>query len=138
MFVIKRSPFEGRTLMSAAKIQVPADHVGAIRECLIDRRQSLEEGDRTEGAVELAAIEDLLGQIAPGAGEAERSRELTGPRHILWSAAYDALCRAAEGLVDDCEALWESAGEMAAARARLLAIGARLELLDGLERPSGS
>jgi hypothetical protein len=115
--------------MRATTIQIPADHVEAVRQSLLGRRGDGERQDE---------IDRLLGQIEDGAPDGARSCELTGSRTVLWDAIYDALCVAAEQLADDCNEYWR--GEIApdSARAALAGVGARLELLVGLGAPPGS
>ena len=115
--------------MSVAKIQVPTEHLGAVRESLIGRGA---DGGRAE------EIEDLLGQIASAVTGESRSCVLTGSRPVLWSAVYDSLCAAAEQLVDDCNEYWRGAIAPDAARAGVAAVDARLELLLELGDPPGT
>jgi hypothetical protein len=104
-----------------ATIQVPAEHVEAIRQSLIGRLGDVRHAEEVQG---------LLGQIgdddSPGIA---RSRTLTGSRVILWSAIYDALCAAAEQLADDCNEYWRGAIDPDRARAGIASVAARLELL---------
>ena len=112
--------------MSKATIEVPPEHVDAIREGLIGRR---------EGSESHAEIESLLGQIARHAPEGAGSYQLTGSRVVLWSAVYDSLCAAAEQLADDCNEYWRGVVAPEAARARIAVVSTRLELLVGLGAP---
>lgn len=114
--------------MSETTIQVPAEHIAAIRQSLIGRRNDA--GSKNE-------VERLLGQIDAGAAGVDRSCALTGPRAMLWSTVYDALCSAAEQLADDCNEYWCGTVDPEAARAGINAVAARLELLVGLGDPPG-
>jgi hypothetical protein len=114
--------------MSETTIQVPAEHIAAIRQSLIGRRSDA--GSTTE-------VELLLGQIASGAACVDRSCALTGPRAVLWGAVYDALCSAAEQLADDCNEYWRGTVDPEAARVGIAAVATRLELLVGLGTPPG-
>jgi hypothetical protein len=112
--------------MSETTIQVPAEHIAAIRQSLNGRRSDA--GSTTE-------VERLLSQISSGAAGVDRSCALTGPRAVLWSAVYDALCAAAEQLADDCNEYWRGTVDPEAARAGVTAVATRLDLLVGLGAP---
>lgn len=110
--------------MSATTIEVPAEHVEAIRQSLVGRHGHT---DRC------ADVESLLAQIANA--PAARPAALTGPRTVLWSVVYDSLCVAAEQLAEDCNEYWRGDIAPATARSRVADVGARLELLIGLGPP---
>lgn len=110
--------------MSATTIEIPTGHVEAIRASLRERRT--DPWARPE-------IDDLLGQLA-GAAPAGSLR-LTGPRLVLWSAVYDALCAAAEALADECNDYWRGGADPAATRRRIAEVADRFELLDSLGPP---
>jgi hypothetical protein len=112
--------------MSATKIQVPAEHVEAIRQGLIGRR---------EGAGRQEEIEDLLDQITSAVPSAAAPYELTGSRAVLWGAVYDSLCAAAEQLAEDCNEYWRGVVDPESARTRIADVSTRLELLVGLGAP---
>ena len=115
--------------MSTTTIQIPADHVEAVRQGLLGRRADPAHSDEIDG---------LLRQLEAGVAEGARSHELTGPRTLLWNAVYDSLCAAAEQLADDCNEYWR--GEIApdSARTAIAVVGARFDLLVGLGAPPGS
>lgn len=114
--------------MSEATIQVPAEHVEAIRQSLIGR---LDDVGRAE------EVRILLGQIGDDAPGNARSRALTGSRVVLWSAVYDTLCAAAEQLADDCNEYWRGAIDPDLARAGIANVAERLELLVALGSSPG-
>jgi len=112
--------------MSEATIQVPAEHLEAVRQGLVGRRE--DPGRR-------AGVESLLGQIegaSPGPAEPYR---LSGSRVLLWGAVYDALCVAAEQLADECNEYWRGVVGPDAVRATTASVGERLELLVTLGAP---
>jgi hypothetical protein len=113
--------------MSATTIQVPAEHVEAIRQSLIARRDHAERREE---------IDSLLGQIA-GDSDGVGPRRLSGSRAVLWNAVYDALCVAAEQLADDCNEYWRGIAGAQPARSGIADVSARLELLVGLGPPPG-
>ncbi|MEX1143092.1 MAG: hypothetical protein WD993_10380 [Thermoleophilaceae bacterium] len=131
--------------MSVTTIKVPAAHVEAIRESLAAARHDLagamtgaRDSSTASGSaarVRLAELDDLVAQIDAGAHAAGASRDLTGPRSELWAAAYDAACRAAERVLDDCNEYWRGAIAAADVRARIADLGARFELVDVLGPP---
>lgn len=112
--------------MSETTIRVPAEHVEAIRRSLDGQR-----GD----AGSAREVEILLEQIGGDPTDVARPRVLVGSRAVLWNAVYDSLCAAAEQLADDFNEYWRGAVDPEAARARLAAVAARLELLVGLGAP---
>ena len=114
--------------MSVTTIQIPADHVAAIRASLIGRR---DEGYCVD------AIDGLLGQLPSGDRSASQHCALTGSRALLWSAVYDSLCAAAEQLAEDCNEYWRGTVTPDSARAGIAVVGTRLELLVGLGPPPG-
>lgn len=107
--------------MSATTIEVPAEHVEAIRQSLTGCHGRTDRRDE---------IESLLAQLASAPATAPAA--LTGSHAVLWNAVYDSLCVAAERLADDCNEYWR--GEIApeVARSRVTDVSARLELLIGL------
>jgi hypothetical protein len=109
--------------MSEATIQVPAEHVEAIRQSLIGR---------LEDTADAEEIQSLLGQIGDDPPEKARSRALTGSRAVLWSVVYDALCSAAERLAEDCNEYWRGTVDPDRARTAIANVAARLELLIAL------
>lgn len=109
--------------MSTATVEIPADHVAAIRQSVLGQR---------DGAERQGDVDDLLRQIADQTSAAARSCRLTGSRVVLWRATYDSLCVAAEQLADDCNEYWRGGIGPEAARAAVAGVGARLELLIGL------
>ena len=116
--------------MSATTIQIPADHVEAIRTSLRDRR-----GDAGDEARE---VERLLAQFASAMpADAARDREVTGSRSVLWTAVYDVLCAAAEQLAEDCNDYCRGAVAPDSARAAVARVGTSLELLIALGAPPG-
>lgn len=113
--------------MSETTIQVPAEHLEAIRQGLIGRRE--DPGQR-------AAVESLLGQIgAATSGAAAAPRRLTGSRVLLWGAVYDSLCVAAEDLAEECNEYWRGVVDPDAVRSTIAGVSARLELLVALGAP---
>lgn len=112
--------------MSATTIRIPAEHIEAIRQGLIGRREGPERREEIEG---------LLRQISSDIPRGAESYELTGSRSVLWSAVYDSLCAAAEQLAEDCNEYWRGVIDPASARARLADVSTRLELLVGLGGP---
>lgn len=114
--------------MSETTLQIPAERIEAIRQSLVRQRDEAERKGE---------IDRLLGQIesqAPG----RRPSVLTGSHAVLWSAAYDALCVAADQLADDCNEYWRGEIAPADARSGVLAVGAWIELLTGLGFPPGA
>lgn len=112
--------------MSETTIQVPAEHLDAIRQGLIGRRDAAERPDE---------VERLLGQIARRVSGGDGPCRLTGSRAVLWSAVYDSLCTAAEQLADDCNEYWRGIVAPDSARAGIAVVSTRLELLVGLGAP---
>lgn len=113
--------------MSETTIQVPAEHLEAVRQGLIGRR---------EDPSRRAEVERLLGQIgeaAPATGT--EARQLTGSRVLLWGGVYDALCVAAEQLADECNEYWRGVVDPDAVRATTASVGERFELLVTLGAP---
>jgi hypothetical protein len=113
--------------MSETTIQVPAEHLEAVRQGLIGRRD--DPGQR-------AGVESLLGQIERASpGPAAEPRRLTGSRVLLWSAVYDSLCVAAEQLAEECNEYWRGTVAPDAVRGTAASVGARLDLLVALGAP---
>jgi len=115
--------------MSAATIHIPVQHAEAIRRSLVGRRAEAEHRE---------AVDSLLGQLSAECGDGARSYELTGPRPLLWSAVYDALCSAAEQLAEDCNDLWRGTIDASVTRAGIADVSARLDLLTEVGDPPGS
>jgi hypothetical protein len=110
--------------MSATTIEVPAKHIGAIRESLAGRHGHTDRRDE---------IDSLLAQLAKA--PAAEPAALTGSRAVLWSVIYDSLCAAAEQLAEDCNEYWRGDVTPELARTRITDVSARLELLIGLGAP---
>jgi hypothetical protein len=111
--------------MSEVTIEIPVDHVEAIRRSLLARRDAAESPDE---------VEDLLVQLAAAASRVG-SISLSGSRSLLWSVVYDSLCSAAEQLAEDCNEYWRGTVTADSARAAATAVGTRLDLLIGLGAP---
>lgn len=129
--------------MSVATIQIPTTQIETIRESLAAARHDLAGqlsrpgGDAAGGAAHLDEIDDLIGQIDsldPGAGE---SHGVSGSRQALWAAAYDAACRAAERIADDCNDYWRGAIAAADVKREIAELGERFDLLEALGPPVG-
>lgn len=112
--------------MSEATIEIPVDHVEAIRRSLLARRHDAESPDE---------VEALLAQLAAGTPQTLGCQEITGPRALLWNVVYDSLCSAAEQLAEDCNEYWRGIVTADSARAAVTDVGTRLELLIGLGGP---
>ncbi len=113
--------------MSETTIRVPREHVEAIRQSL--------NGQRDEGG-SAEEVESLLDQLGVGdVTDGAQPRVLVGSRAVLWNAVYDSLCAAAEQLAEDFNEYWRGAVDPEAARARVAAVAARLELLVALGAP---
>lgn len=112
--------------MSEVTIEIPVDHVEAIRHSLLARRDDAKSSDEVEG---------LLAQLTATASPTTGSHALTGSRTVLWSVVYDSLCSAAEQLAEDCNEYWRGTVTPDYARATVTAVGTRLELLIGLGAP---
>jgi hypothetical protein len=120
--------------MPRATINIPVEHVAAIRESLEACREDIEHrpcGDAHPDS--MREIDALLEQLSPYAAEAGRS--VSGARHILWHAAYDALCAGAESFASDCNDLWRGRLTVHDVRDALSRLEERLDLLDALEVP---
>jgi hypothetical protein len=111
--------------MSEITIQVPAEHLEAIRAGLADRPEGGDEARR------------LLAQMPIRGFADDGPRELTGSRTVLWGAAYDALCVTAERLAEDCNEYWRGATDPDAIRAATTSLHARFELLVAIGPPPG-
>jgi len=112
--------------MSETTIQVPVEHLAAIREGLLGR---------CESSSQRAEVESLLSQIAAEAPAGIEQRELTGSRALLWTAVYDSLCAAAEQLAEDCNEYWRGVVDPASARTAIASVSMRFELLVALGGP---
>lgn len=111
--------------MSTSTIQIPAEHVDALRRSLLAERTDA--GLREE-------VDVLLGQL-DDTPAGSRSYRLTGSRTALWNAIYDSLCTAAEQLADDCNDYWRGTVAPESARRAVADVGARLDILLGLGPP---
>jgi hypothetical protein len=110
--------------MPATTIEVPPEHVETIRQSLVGRH----------GHADLRTdIESLLAQIA--SAPVARPAALTGPRTVLWSVVYDALCMAAEQLAEDFNEYWRGDITPATARSRITDVSACLEILIDIGPP---
>lgn len=118
--------------MSTATIHIPHEHLGAVRESLQARRHEIASDGGLVGA-HLREIDAVLEQI--DAGSRDAAQPVTGPHAVLWDAAYDALCLAAERFTADCNDLWRGGTDPAGLRAELEALRARIDLLEGLGPP---
>lgn len=130
--------------MSASTIQISDRPVGALRESLLAARQDLHEQAARAGAVadeaasaareRLDELDSLLTQLdaAVGAGE------LRGSRTTLWSIVYDATCRLAERVADDCNDYWRGETEIGQLRSGLADLSACVDLLEALGPPPGA
>lgn len=114
--------------MSVTTIQIPTDHVDAIRRSLIDRRRDAARPDE---------IDRLLDQLAGRTSDGDPSCELRGNRAVLWSAVYDALCAAAEQLADECNEYWRGDVTPGVIQLAIACVAGRLELLTRLGPPPG-
>jgi hypothetical protein len=112
--------------MSEITIQVPAEHLEAIRAGLAGRPEAHDDEARR-----------LLAQLTAGDSGDEGPRELTGSRAVLWGAVYDSLCTTAEQLAEDCNEYWGGAIAPDAIRTATASLRARFELLVGLGPPPG-
>jgi hypothetical protein len=128
MFVRYRRSARREGTVPEATIEVPAEHVEAIRESLIGRLGDVGHAEE---------VHSLLGQIGDDSPGIARTRTLTGSRVILWSAVYDALCAAAEQLADDCNEYWRGAIDPDQARGGIASVAVRLELLVALGSSPG-
>lgn len=102
--------------MPATTIEIPRAHADAVRASLLACR---------DGREARPPVDRLLAQLAE---RGERPLRLTGPRALLWSTLYDALCATAEALAEECNEHWRD-GDLAALRSRLAEVAAGLELL---------
>lgn len=119
--------------MSTATIHIPRDHVGAVRDSLLARRQELAGDVDANTARFLPEIDAVLDQLDTDTLDVDRP--VTGSRSILWNAAYDALCVAAERLASDCNEVWRGSVDPAELHVQLAAIGERLTLLGSFGPP---
>jgi|GEM_PF-3844899 len=117
--------------MSTATINIPHEHRGAVRDSLEARRHEIErDGDLGRRPEHLEEIDAVLEQIDLSATDAAQA--VTGSYRVLWTAAYDALCLAAECFAADCNELWRGGLEARGLRSELDALGERIELLETL------
>ena len=112
--------------MSEVTIEIPVDHVEAIRRSLLARRDDAESPDE---------LEALLAQLPADAPGASGTLPLSGSRGLLWSAVYDSLCSSAEQLAEDCNEYWRGTVAPDSARTAVAEVGSRLELLIELGAP---
>jgi hypothetical protein len=112
--------------MSEITIQVPAEHLEAIRTGLAGRSEDRDEEARR-----------LLAQLAVRGPGDDGPRKLTGSRTVLWGAVYDALCTTAERLAEDCNEYWRDVVDPDAIRTATVSLGSRFELLVALGPPPG-
>ncbi len=111
--------------MSEITIQVPAEHLDAIRAGLTGQPAGCGEARR------------LLAQLPSQGSAGDGPRELTGSRAVLWAAAYDALCTTAERLAEDCNEYWRGTIDSETIAAASRSLQARFELLAALGPPPG-
>lgn len=111
--------------MSEITIQVPAEHLEAIRAGLTGSPAARDEEARRL----LAQLDDPGGDGGP--------HELTGSRALLWGAVYDSVCTTAEQLAEDCNEFWRGDVEPDAIRTATANLGARFELLVAVGPPPG-
>lgn len=117
--------------MSRATVHIPIEHLEAVRASLEANRQDVSHGpDPGSEPGRLGEIDALLEQLSDGAGEAGRA--VSGAYDVLWQAAYDTLCSAAEGFAADCNDLWTDRLTTADLRVALARLEGRLDLLDAL------
>jgi hypothetical protein len=116
--------------MSVATVLIPDQERDAIRASLGALRQQAP--DTTDGVQRRNEVDALLAQLdaAPAASE---PLHLTGSRTVLWDAAYDILCTAAERFATDCNEIWRGGIDIDEARIQLGRLGQRLGLLGSLE-----
>ena len=115
--------------MSMATVQIPEQQRAAVRASLDAIRQQA--ANATEGAQRREEIDALLEQLDAAPDGAPL--RVTGPRAILWDAAYDTLCAAAERFASDCNELWRGATDVEEVRRQLDRLEQRLGLLGSLE-----
>lgn len=133
-------------------VLVPAEQIGALRESLLathrelvdeitrlDARSSGEAAASSppvQARARLDAVEEVLAQVGWTVEQASVPRQVTGQRTVLWGAAYDIVCVAAERLAEICTAYWLGATAPSEIYAGLAELGARFELLESLGPPS--
>jgi hypothetical protein len=127
--------------MSVVTIQIPTDQIAALRESLANRRLELERQSprRDDGGMNgtperSSDLSELIEQMRP---DRVRQRgamcEVKGPRAVLWRAAYDVLCAAAERFAEDCGEYWRGDIDPAHVRAEAIGLVSRLDVLIELE-----
>jgi hypothetical protein len=137
--------------MSLTTVLVPVEQIGAIRESLLATHGELiEEIGRLELRVaaqqdssaallgarkRLEGLEQILGQVGWTIEQVSAPREVTGQLTVLWSAAYDIVCSAAERLAEICTAYWLGSVAPTEVHAGMADLGARFELLESLGPP---
>jgi hypothetical protein len=116
--------------MSVVTIRIPADQLHALRESLTNRKVELEREPPSEQVVDLAG---LIEQMAPERDVGSPSvHEVSGSHALLWGAAYDVLCAAAECFAEDCAEYWREGVDPIRARTDVASLAARLEVLIAL------
>lgn len=116
--------------MSVATVLIPDQQRDAIRASLDAFRQQA--SDTAEAARRRGEVDALLAQI-DAAPVDSASLHLTGSRAVLWEAAYDILCIAAERFARDCNEIWRGEIDVDEARSQLARVEERLGLLGSLE-----
>jgi hypothetical protein len=117
--------------MTRGTIHIPIEHIGALRESLEANRQDLSHQPIGPNRPQrLTEIDALLQQLDVSGGGNERS--VSGARDLLWRAAYDALCSAAEGIAADCNDLWRGRITLVDIRIALTRLEGRIDLLESL------
>jgi hypothetical protein len=135
-------------MSATTTVLVPVEQIDAIRESLLaTHRELAEEIARLESRVRagagsepaplrararLDALEQVLGQVGWTGEQVFTAREVTGQKHVLWSAAYDIVCIAAERLAEICTAYWLGSVAPTEIHAGLADLEARFELLESL------
>lgn len=115
--------------MSVATVLIPDQQRDAIRASLEALRQ--QNADRADDARRRGEVDVLLDQL-DAAPVGATSLHLTGSRTVLWDAAYDILCMAAERFARDCNEIWRGEIDIDEARGQLARVEERLGLLGSL------
>ncbi len=136
--------------MSMTTIQIPADHVAAVRESLLATRRELEpdpmlssQGSGKPSQITVAReasgrveeIDRLLEQLELGEGRAGEDRQLTGSRAALWDAVYDSVCSACERLAEECNEYWRGGVDPSETRSLIADVDVRFGMLESLGPP---
>ena len=117
--------------MTRGTVHIPIEHIDALRESLEASRQDI--SHQPVGPTHpqrLHEIDALLQQLDTAGGG--NGRSVSGARDVLWRAAYDALCSAAEGIAADCNDLWRGRMTLADIRIALVRLEGRVDLLESL------